>query len=275
MLRPEFESIGDVQELHHVRRELAPAIERLTDLPADRRVVFGKRQGLHAPAVLLAARAQSAAPAFPSRSDPGLQTQSASHVPLQHVVDRLSAPDELPGAVVHQHFGGHRTPIVVRRHHRAIGARVADREQIADFERRQRRDRARAYRTFRTRDRRRPRESARRRAAPPLRCRATRRTARDATGPSCPRRRRRTTRRRGRASDRRPRVTSTPAGPTIHRPGSSDELQPGAGDRAGSEAARSPRRDDRLSRFGTRSRVRRRHRRARRGCPRPPGCAPG
>ena len=53
----------------------------------------------------------------------------------QHVVHRLPAANDDPRPVVDEHFGWRGTSIVIRRHGCAIGAGVADRDQIAHFQR--------------------------------------------------------------------------------------------------------------------------------------------
>ena len=76
---------------------------------------------------------ESMNPAFPCRSGPVLRTRSASQVPLQEVVHRLPAADDVPRITIDHDFRSHRSAIVVRRHHGAIGARIADQDQIPDL----------------------------------------------------------------------------------------------------------------------------------------------
>ena len=68
----------------------------------------------------------------------------ASHCSISSIVWRRRTI--APRAVLHHHFGRHGPPVVVRRHDRAVRARVADREQVADLDRRQRRGRVPACR---------------------------------------------------------------------------------------------------------------------------------
>src|SRR5438067_399974 len=61
-----------------------------------------------------------------------------SRFEVQHVFQGLAAANQLPVPFVHEHFRRQRTTIVVRRHGRAVRAAVADRQQVADAERRKR-----------------------------------------------------------------------------------------------------------------------------------------
>src|SRR5947207_5038593 len=56
----------------------------------------------------------------------------------EHVVDRLTAPDDAPASFVDEHFGRQRTTVVVRCHRRPVRAGVANRHEVAHLEVRQR-----------------------------------------------------------------------------------------------------------------------------------------
>src|SRR4051812_13842149 len=56
-----------------------------------------------------------------------------SDLERDQVLDRLTAPDDGVAAVFHHHLWRHRPAVVVRCHHRAVRARIEDREQVADL----------------------------------------------------------------------------------------------------------------------------------------------
>ena len=67
-------------------------------------------------------------------SMPGHQRHRLSSASMSSIVcrRRIDAPARRP---VDHDFGGQRPAVVVRRHHRAVGAGVEDREQVADLRR--------------------------------------------------------------------------------------------------------------------------------------------
>src|SRR5437773_6993452 len=55
----------------------------------------------------------------------------------KQIVERLAPPDNAPGTIVHQYLRRQRTAIVIGGHDGAISTRIANRDKIPDFERRQ------------------------------------------------------------------------------------------------------------------------------------------
>ena len=129
-------------------------------------------------------------------------------------------------AVLDQHFGRQRPAVVVRRHHRAVGAGVEDRHQVPDLGPRQaavlaERVAALAERTDDVAG-----DLDRGGSNRPARSGGTRRTASAASTRSCRRRGSRTRSRPRRSLTSTTRDRSAPAGATMLRPGSRTMARP-------------------------------------------------
>src|SRR6185503_6907237 len=109
-LWPPFESIRDVQKLHHIRCEIPLSVEGPTDLAADRRLVVGEGRGPHDAAVALEPRSQRPRLRFlPALIEAFERNQHhSSHCSMSSIVCRRRTTRQVPPSTITSAAAGRR-----------------------------------------------------------------------------------------------------------------------------------------------------------------------